>query len=120
MNQSDFGEWLEANIKDLANPDGAGTPAPAALLQVARNLRVHAKTEFEQRINPSTGEGSFVYKKDNEIQGSTTVPGNFELAIPVFEAGEFYRIPVRLRYKVETPEGGGKAACSDRFCRRVR
>lgn len=107
MTQEQFGEFLEDNLQDLVNPDPESVPgdrdmpSPAALIQMARNLRVHSKTEFERTINPHDGSGSLVFKKDNEVKGNTKVPPAFLLGIPVFEAGDMYRVEAKLRFRVE-------------------
>lgn len=106
MTQEAFGQFVEDNLTDLANPDPGNAldkdmPPPARVLEVARSLVVNAKTDFQRTINPTTGEGVFTWKKDNEVQGTTKVPKSFLLGIPVFDAGEAYRIEARLRYSVD-------------------
>lgn len=106
MGQEAFGQFIEDNLKDLAAPcaDVPGDkdmPEPARVLDVARNFIVHASHQFERSINPSTGEGTLVFKKENEVKGTTKVPKSFLLGIPVFEAGDAYRVEARLRYTVD-------------------
>jgi uncharacterized protein YfdQ (DUF2303 family) len=104
MGQEAFGNFIEDRLDDLANPDPENDkdmPPPAKVLEVARNLVVYSKCDFQRTINPSDGTGTFVFKKDNEVQGSTRVPREFLLGIPVFEAGDTYRVRVRLRYNVD-------------------
>lgn len=100
MGQETFGQWIEDNMPDLAAPaDGDDLAPPARLLEVARNLIVRTKGEFSRTVNPTTGEFSLVNKLENESQ-STKIPRGFCLGIPVFEAGERYRIEARLRFSM--------------------
>lgn len=106
MSQETFGQLIEDNMGDLANPDpemesDRDMPTPAKVLEVARHLVVYAWHNFERKINVSDGTGTFTWKKDNEVAGSTKVPKGFLLGIPVFDAGAVYRLPVRLRYQVD-------------------
>lgn len=117
MTQEAFGQFLEDNLRDLAAPcadleSDKDMPAPARVLDVARNLIVHASHQFERTINPSTGEGTFLFKKDNDVKGTTKVPKSFLLGIPVFEAGDPYRVEARLRYTVDD----GKAKFQYALC----
>lgn len=104
MGQEAFGEFIEANMRDLAppgdaDPIGSDVVAPAKLLEVARNLIVRTKGEFSRFINPTTGEHSLVNKLENETS-STKIPRGFNLGIPVFVAGQAYRIEARLRFQM--------------------
>lgn len=107
MVQETFGQFIEDNLIDLASPDPNDTefPMPARVLEVARSLQINAKRQFERTINPSTGEGVFSWKEEHEPKGTTKVPKGFLLGLPVFDAGDRYRLEARLRYQVE----GGQA-----------
>lgn len=103
FNQDQFADLLEENAADLASPedgDQSGAVAPARLMDVARSLRVHSKSTFERSVNVTTGESSLVAKVENS-ETSTRVPTAFMLGIPVFEAGEGYRLEARLRLRME-------------------
>ena len=98
MRQDVFAAWIEDHLDDLTSGSGkAGDyPAPAAVLEMARNLQVHTKGRFERSFNPTTGESSLVCKTENEAS-STPIPRAFLLALPVFEGGELYRVEARMR-----------------------
>jgi uncharacterized protein YfdQ (DUF2303 family) len=102
MTQEQFGEFIDANMADLASdpadgPIDPGLASPASLLQMARNLVVRTKGEFSRTINPTTGEGSLISKMENEST-STPIPRAFLLQLPVFEHGTVYRVEARVRF----------------------
>lgn len=101
LGQEEFGRFIEDNFDNLANPTPNDEfPPPARVLEVARSLQINAKRQFERTINPTSGEGVFTWKEEHEKTGSTKVPKSFLVGIPVFEAGEAYRIQARLRYRI--------------------
>lgn len=99
MGHDDFAEFLEANSSDLASAEDGPWPEPVRLLEIARTLRIHSKSTFERDINKTTGEYSVIAKVENEAT-STKIPPSFIIGIPVFEAGDPYRIEARLRFTV--------------------
>lgn len=102
MSQEAFAQFIEDNMVDLSNPtaeDGDLFPKPAAVLEMARKLAIHTKGEFSKEINATTGEGTLVVKNEH-TPASTKIPKGFILGIPVFEAGEPYRVEARLRFSM--------------------
>lgn len=103
MGQEEFGQFVEDNMADLANPgaepEDADLPPPAKVLEVARTLIVRTKGEFSRTLNPTSGEFSLVNKLENEST-STKIPRAFLLQLPVFEAGTPYRVEARLRFSM--------------------
>lgn len=102
FSQEAFGEFIDANMADLASPDGSGAldleiAPPAAVLSMARTLVVRTKGEFSRAINPTTGESSLVNKLENEST-STKISRCFLLQLPVFESGTVYRVEARIRF----------------------
>jgi uncharacterized protein YfdQ (DUF2303 family) len=102
FDQEKFGEFIDANMRDLASPSAGGAVSvdiaePAAVLQMARNLVVQTKGEFSRIINPTTGEGSLIVKDEHGPQ-STKVPRAFLLQLPVFENGTVYAVEARIRF----------------------
>lgn len=96
MNQADFAQFIEDNLPDLL--DGA------TLLEVSRTLQAKKKVNFASAIRLSDGQNQFTYEE--EIQGTAggkgqfKVPEVFELGIPVFDGGPLYKVPARLRYRI--------------------
>ncbi|MET3514313.1 uncharacterized protein YfdQ (DUF2303 family) [Pseudacidovorax sp. 1753] len=102
--QTDFAAFIEANMLDIIEPEGA------VMLEVSRSLEAKKKVEFASSIRLSDGSVQFNYEED--IQGSAhkgqlKVPEVFVLAIPVFENGEPWRVEAKLRYRIND---GGKLA----------
>ncbi len=98
MTQADFSQFLEDNVKDIREPDGAD------VLEIARQLEVKKKVEFASALRLSDGQREFTYNE--EVDGSTRrgqmkVPEEFTLGIPVFVDGESYQVTARLRYRID-------------------
>ncbi len=102
MTQDQFGEFIDANMTDLASPEATekDVAKPADVLLMARNLTVRTKGEFSRIINPTTGEGSLISKLENDT-ASTTIPRAFLLKLPVFENGTMYRVEARVRFQMQ-------------------
>lgn len=98
--QEDFGTFIDDNMVDLASGvTGEDFPAPASLLQMARNLVVRSKGTFERKLNPTTGEATLITKDEHEPE-STKIYRAFLIGIPVFEGGDPYRVEARLRFSL--------------------
>lgn len=100
MGQEEFAQFIEDNMVDLANPgvdDAEVFPKPAAVLEMARKLAINLTGEFKREINPTTGEYTFINRTEHG-PNSTKIHKAFLLGIPVFEAGELYRVEARLRF----------------------
>lgn len=113
MGQADFAHFIEDRLQDMAAPDdadkdliGGGIEArfadPIQMLELARGLEVRNNEAVKQKYNTSTGETEIQYTAEHADAESKPlkVPNFFILSIPVFEMGEYYRIAVRLRYRV--------------------
>jgi len=104
MGQADFSQFIETNLPDIADPDGA------AVLEVTRTLQAKKKVNFSSSLRLSDGSVQFTY--DEDVQGSThkgmvKIPEVFVLAIPVFENGVLWRVDANLRYRIQD---GGRLA----------
>jgi uncharacterized protein YfdQ (DUF2303 family) len=100
--QTDFAQFIETNLPDIATPLGA------VVLEVARTLEAKKKVNFASSVRLSDGSTQFTYEED--VQGSAQkgqlqVPEVFVLAIPVFENGELWKVEAQLRYRIAD---GGK------------
>lgn len=100
-----FGDFVEANMRDLASPSQASgaipndMPAPADVLQMARDLRVLTNATYTRKIDRTTGEGELISKTENKTD-ATKIPRAFLLQLPVFEGGELYAVEARLRFEM--------------------
>lgn len=124
LGQRDFAEFLEDRIPDVLDPGHLGgsevkTPdgsltlqemaeilggdfaTPARLMQLSRGLKVHADERVGETVNLSTGETEIIFSAEHKDEAGQKikVPPLFLIGIPVFEMGEVFRIPVRLRYR---------------------
>jgi Uncharacterized conserved protein (DUF2303) len=124
----EMGAFLENNILDvidpplsLTSPGIAGSEATEAdmrlidiarrldgsygtgvqLLGMAKSFTVHESSEFVEARNTTTGEATLVHKSEH-TDGTgqpIRIPKLFLIAIPVFEDGPAYRLPVRFQYR---------------------
>jgi len=127
LDKDDMGEFLEANAKDVMDPTPgilAGDPDKAdlaewetrlinvarriegrfgqlhELLMLSRHFKVFETSDLEDASNRDTGEQVINFKSEHvdERGAKIRVPNLFIIAIPVFEGGALYRMPVRFRY----------------------
>ena len=128
MDGGTLGEFVEANAKDLLDPTPnllAMTPGARGaeewevrmieiarqiqgrfgqyqtLIQLARNFQVHEVSNVTASLNRDTGEPSIQFLNEHQQPDGSAVslPNLFMIAIPIFEGGVHYRIPVRFRYR---------------------
>lgn len=102
MNQVEIAQFIENNLVDVAEPEGA------TLLEICRTLEAKKKVNFSSSIRLSDGTNQFTFEE--EVQGTAQkgqlgIPEQFVIGVPVFENGEKWRVDVRLRYRIED---GGK------------
>jgi uncharacterized protein YfdQ (DUF2303 family) len=101
--QQEFGEFLEQHSLDITRP------APARMVEVARDLEGSTACEFGAGIRMQDGQVRFKYTETTNVRvgnqsgGTLDVPEDFELAIPVFVGGDIVSMKALLRFRV--PEG---------------
>ena len=98
MTQVEFARFIEDNLPDISDPDGA------TVLEVSKHLDAKKSVDFVSAIRLSDGATQFGYAE--EVQASTKkgtmeVPEAFTLAIPVFQYGDLYEVIARLRYRIK-------------------
>ena len=101
MNQVEIAQFIENNLVDVAEPEGA------TLLEICRTLEAKKKVNFSSSIRLSDGTNQFTFAEEvqgSAQQGQLAIPEKFVIGVPVFENGEKWRVDVRLRYRIE--EGG--------------
>jgi len=124
----EMGAFLEDNILDvidpplsLTSPGIAGAEATESehrlidiarrldgsygtgfqLFNMAKSFSVYESSEFVEQRNLTTGEATLVHKSEH-VDGTgqpIKIPKLFLIAIPVFEGGPAYRLPVRFQYR---------------------
>lgn len=113
--QQAFAEFMEERLPDVADPATAFEPAkllarqlgisyasPGELLNVSRGLRIHSTERVANVQNLSTGEVNLSFEVTHETSkdgAPIRVPAAFLVRIPVFEGGDAWQIPIRLRYR---------------------
>jgi len=117
MEQSAFAAWVEDHAADVVLPTvpeaqeavdalraveiAPGTPTQ--VLTFSRGVDVRVESNVVNRVSLPTGGQRLVF--DESIKGAAgeplDVPGGFVIAIPLFDGGGHYALPVRLRLRVE-------------------
>jgi len=113
MDQTDFAEFIENHIAELASPDdqetedfrhkfGSRVAFPTELVTLSRGLQVFSETRVKNAVTLQSGEGQITFEEEHrDANGNKMdVPGMFILAVSPFFMGEPARIPVRLRYRL--------------------
>ena len=104
MKQEDFAAFLEDNLEDLTSgKEAESSPAPIAVLEMARGLQLNTKGRFSRKMDPRSGDYSIICQQETE-SCSTEIPRAFLVALPVFVGGELYRIEARVRCRIQ--DGG--------------
>lgn len=113
--QSDFAEFLEERIGDIAVPDGA------QLLEVVKNLRMNLNVRFDSSKVLHNGTVQLTYHEDLEsgggAKGDLKVPEYFTLLLKPFDDAEPVTIEARLRI---TPPRDGEVRFMFKLGERVR
>lgn len=98
MKQSEFAQFIEDNLPDIIDPDGA------TMLEIAKRLTAKKKVNFTSGLRLDNGEIQFQYEEEIEgragPKGQFTVPQTFTLGVSVFENGPRYRVTARFRYRI--------------------
>lgn len=95
--QTEFADFIEGRLEDLVSADGF--PRPVDILQVARNLNIRTKGQFQREMNPTNGDYIMVNKLETTSE-STQIPRAFVIGVPVFEGGQRYQVECRIRFSI--------------------
>ncbi len=101
MTQMAFAEFLEQNAFDII------APAPAEIMEVARDLQAHTEVSFGSGVRTQDGRMQFRYTEEIKATvggGAVAVPEMFTVTMPVFIGGDRVEIQALLRFRVQ----GGK------------
>lgn len=131
LGKADLGEFVEANAKDMLTPSHALANGisenmepwerdmhlvaqqvrgrfglPDTLINLSRRFEVNESNSISTSRNPDTGEATFNFiNQHQQPDGSPiSIPNLFLVALPVFDNGAVYRLPVRFRYAKAGPE----------------
>lgn len=98
MTQVDFARFLEENLPDVVEPNSA------ELLQVALTFEAKKSVEFSSGVRLANGTIQFAYDevvRGTAQKGTIEIPEQFVLGIAIHVNGPAYRIPVRLRWRLQ-------------------
>lgn len=99
MPQTEFAEFIEDNLADIAEPEGA------AMLEIAQSFEATTKAEFQSSQRLASGERKFAYVEDTEARagqrGELTIPATIKLGLRPFEGTEPYALVARFRYRLD-------------------
>jgi uncharacterized protein YfdQ (DUF2303 family) len=111
----DFAAFIEDRISDVVVPDENDErirefsqlvqgrfAMPSDLLELSRGLSVNVETAVRNAVTLNTGEISVVYEEQHRDGGGhpVKIANLFQIVVPVFYAGQAYRVAARLRYRV--------------------
>ncbi|HBR2706198.1 MULTISPECIES: YfdQ family protein [Enterobacteriaceae] len=102
MNQVDFAEFLENNIKNIAPVSDSYTgPSGTELLEMVLAFQETRKVEFKSVKRLQDGTCQFQYSDDKSGSGNTKIPEKISLAIAPFHNGAAYQVDARIRYRLK-------------------
>lgn len=95
--QSEFAEFIEDNLSDIA------TPEPAFMLEVSRDLNAKVDVNFGSSVRLQNGQVKLQYQEEVKAgvgAGNVEVPESFTIRIPVFYGTDPVSITARLRFRI--------------------
>jgi len=96
--QADFAAFIEDNMPDIVDPDGA------SILEVAKTLQIKNNVLVKSAVRLDTGEQQFTYEDNHSARGGVgmiQIPSQFILGLVPFEGCETYKVAARLRYRLQ-------------------
>lgn len=99
LGQLSFAEFLQDNLPDVVQPDGA------TLLEMCLNFEAMqgGKVVAVQRLQD--GSQNLQFQAEANASGSVKLPPEITLSIPVFENDEPVQLQARLRYRIKRDDG---------------
>ncbi len=97
MSQADFAEFIESNMPDIVEPEGA------TLLEMVKKLQAKKTVQFESGVRLDNGQVEFIYVEDirgTVTKGKVDIPAEFKIGIPPFRGEAPFGITARLRYRI--------------------
>ena len=115
MKQAEFAEFFEDRIAELATPHeeevsdwqeklGGKVAYPNEIVMLSRGLKVNAETKVANHVTLASGEAQITFEEEHRDQNGQklNVPSLFIIKLPPFFRGEPVRVPVRLRYRLQS------------------
>lgn len=100
MDQMEFAEFLEDNLKDIA-PNIEGMPTGAQILELATKFEAASDKKLASKISLQNGgyNVSYIDESTQQTVDSMKLFKQFSLGIRVFEGGDPYRLDARLKWR---------------------
>lgn len=126
MGKDEMGQFIEDNAKDILDPTPAllgGSPDKAELweermlaiaqkiqgrfgqhsklIEMSREFLINETSNLQVTSNRDTGESTINFVNEHQAADGKPlrIPNLFLIAIPVFESGALYRLPIRFQYR---------------------
>jgi uncharacterized protein YfdQ (DUF2303 family) len=98
MSQEEFALFIEDNIKEIIEPNGAD------MLQIASTLKASNSVDFKSGIRLDNGQVQFNYTEtiagQAGVAGQLEIPEKIKLIMAPFLKGSAYEIEARFRYRI--------------------
>jgi len=98
MSQEDFALFIEDNLREIMEPDGA------QMLEIAASLKAKTNVDFKQSVRLDNGQTQFTYSETIDGQAGVTgqlqIPEKIKLAIKPLQSGAPYECEARFRYRI--------------------
>ncbi len=98
MEQEEFALFIEDNLNEIIEPNGA------QMLEIAASLKAKTNVDFKSSIRLDNGQTQFVYSEKVDGQAGATgqleIPEKIKLAIKPFQQGAPYELEARFRYRI--------------------
>ncbi len=94
---ADFAQFVEDNLPDIIEPEGA------KLLDMVKTLQAKRSVNFESAVRLDNGATEFVYLEDIKgtvTKGKVDIPTEFTIGIPPYRGEAPFKIVARLRYRI--------------------
>ncbi len=121
MDQGSFAALIEDRIDDIQPPPDLNTDPAAAdlksilrvtggkiadqleMITLSKGIKINENAQAEQKIDLQSGQGTIFYQSEHKDGSGNKleVPPLFLIGIPVFTRGTIYRLPVKLRYRLD-------------------
>lgn len=98
--QTEFAEFIEGNLRDVATVDGF--PTGAAMLEMAVNMEALQEVKFKSALRLMSGAHQLQFEQNDDAHTVTRMDvfQRFALGLSVFVGGAAYQLTARLRYRV--------------------
>ena len=98
MSQVDFARFIEENTPDIVEPSSA------QFLEMALSFEAKKSVEFSSGIRLKNGQIQLQYDeviRGSACKGTLEIPEQFVLGVAIHVNGPAYRIPARLRWRLQ-------------------